>query len=180
MSEVSAQLSQIQSFFERELGTIRTGRASPRLIEDLPIECYGQRTPLQQLASINAPEPQLLVVQPWDASLVKDIEKALSQSKLGINPVVDGKVIRLPFPSMTEERRKELLKSVGQQAEEAKISIRHIREEQLKKLKQQEKDGQLSEDDLALATKQLQQAIDAAVQLIDTTVASKTQELMTL
>ncbi len=163
-----------------ELATIRTGRANPAVIEELAVACYGGVSPLQQLAAISAPEPRLLVVQPWDAALVKDIEKALSQSNLGITPVVDGKVIRLPIPAMTEDRRSELIKTVNVKAEEARVRIRNAREEAMKQLKHDEKSGVQSADAVATAMKGVQQAVAGANVTIGELVTAKTIEISTI
>lgn len=164
---------------ETELASLRTGRANPALIEDLSVECYGSRTPLMQLAAISAPEPQLLVVQPWDPSIVKDIERALSTSSLGIMPVVDGKIIRLPFPAMTEERRKELGRVAKEKAEQAKISARGAREEAMKELKAQAAAGTISEDVQDLEQKQVQEQIEATNKTIEERLETKLSELAT-
>lgn len=167
-------------WLERELGGMRTGRASPALIEHLPIECYGSTSPLQEVAAVHSPEPQVLVVQPWDPSIVKDIEKSLQHSKLGITPVVDGKLIRLPFPAMTQERRLELIKLVKASGEQAKVRIRTGREAAIKQLRSAERDGTLSEDALKLTEKELQQAVDQAMAAADTAVAKKNIEVETV
>lgn len=164
----------------QELSTIRTGRANPSIIESLPVECYGAISPLQELAAISAPEPRLLVVQPWDPSIVKDIEKSLRQSTLGINPVVDGKIIRLPIPPMNEERRAELLKVVNSKAEEARVRLRGAREEAMRQLKHDEKSGLQSEDIVAAAMKELQQAIETATAEIAEMVERKNEEIITI
>lgn len=177
---LASAIEQAITHLEHELLGIRTGRANPAMIEDVQVEAYGTKTPLVQLAAINAPEPRLLVVQPWDPSVTKDIEKALSQSNLGITPVVDGKVLRLPFPSMTEERRKELLKVVNEKAEQTKVRLRGVREEAMKKLKSDEKDGAISEDAAKVASKAIQTAIDDGSAKVDAVVVSKTEEIMTV
>lgn len=165
---------------QHELSTIRTGRANPALIEDVPVACYGGMSPLQQVAAISAPEPRLLVVQPWDASLTKDIEKALSQSNLGITPVVDGKIIRLPIPTMTEERRAELLKVVNVKAEETRVRLRGAREDAMKQLKLAEKNGTQSADAVAAGMKDVQHAVEEATKKIAELVAHKSEELTTI
>lgn len=164
----------------QELSTIRTGRANPAVIETMSVECYGATSPLQEVAAISAPEPRLLVIQPWDPSIVKDIEKALRQSNLGINPVVDGKLIRLPFPPMTAERRTELLKVVNTKAEETRVRLRAAREEAMKQLKNDEKSGVQSEDAVAVAMKGLQQAVEAKTAEIAGLVSRKTEEITTI
>lgn len=165
---------------EHELQTIRTGRANPALIEDLQISCYGSVSPLQQVAAISAPEPRLLVVQPWDPAVIKEIEKALNQSSLGISPVNDGKIIRLPIPPMTEERRHDLLKVVNVKAEEARVRLRAAREEAMKELKQAEKNGDQSADAVAAEMKGVQLAVDDATKKIADLVQQKTEEITTI
>lgn len=166
--------------FRRELTGLRTGRANPAMIEEIGVEAYGAITPLLQLAAIHSPEPRLLVVQPWDPAVIKDIEKALSQSSLGITPVVDGKNIRLPFPAMTEERRQDLLKVVHEKAEQTRIRLRAAREEEIKRLRADEKNGVISEDALATATKQVQTAINLSQEQIEQAVKTKTAEILTV
>ncbi len=173
-------LLQTHAWLNRELAGLRTGRASPALIEHVPVACYDSSSPLQQVAAIHSPEPQVLVVQPWDPSLVKDVEKALQQSALGITPVVDGKIIRLPFPPMTQERRQELTKLVKDKGEQAKVRVRTARETSHKHVRQDERDGSLSEDALKLAEKELQLAVDQAGQAIDAAVRQKITEVETV
>lgn len=180
LSEFNDHVSQALEYLDRELNTIRTGRANPALIEDLPVPSYGSTSPLQQLAAIQAPEPRLLVVQPWDPGLVKDIEKAINQSNLGINPVVDGKLIRLPFPPMTAERRQQLVKVVQEKGEEAKVSIRNSREQVMKKIKAAERDHTLSEDAAEVTSKQIQSAVDESHQAISQRLERKIEEITTL
>lgn len=160
-----------------ELQNIRTGRANPALVESLVVEAYGTPTPLLQLAAISAPEPRMILIQAWDPSINKDIERAISQSPLGINPVVDGKSIRLPFPAMTEERRQSLKKVVSEKGEEARISLRNIREDIIKHLRLEEKEGRLSEDQLALELKHLQEQVTTSLNDIETNVVAKEKEL---
>lgn len=161
----------------QELQSVRTGRANPAIVEDLQVEAYGTMTPLQQLAAISAPEPRLILIQPWDPSVTKDIERAIAQSSLGITPVNDGKAIRLPFPSMTEERRKELLKVVNEKAENTRVRIRGLREDGVKQLRKAEKDGDLSEDVLDIELKKLQLDVDAQLALVTETIVKKQEEL---
>lgn len=168
------------AFLDRELASVRTGRANSALIEDIAVSCYGATTPLVQLASIGAPEPQTLVVQPWDPSIIKDIDRAISQSGLGITPVVDGKVIRLPFPPMTEERRKELVKVVNEKSEQVKVRVRGLREDVMKKMRLEEKEGAMSEDVVATTTKEVQKLVDAANADIEKRAESKRQELLVI
>ncbi len=161
----------------QELQSIRTGRANPELVESLVVEAYGTPTPLVQLAAISVPEPRMILIQAWDPSINKDIERAISKSPLGITAVVDGKSIRLPFPAMTEDRRHAMQKVVNEKGEEARVSIRTIREDIIKHLRQQEKDGKLSEDQLALELKHLQELVSTTLSDIETAVKTKTEEL---
>lgn len=165
---------------EAELANIRTGRAMPNIVENINVEVYGANTPLNQLASINAPEPQTLVIQPWDQNTIKDIEKAINISDLDLNPVVDEKSIRINFPPLTEEKRKELVKIMNSKVEEAKISVKNIREDLIKALKQQEKDKAISEDDKFRQEKELQEEVDKYQDKIKATQESKEKELLTI
>lgn len=178
--DVADDISHAFDHFRQELASIRTGRATPSLIEMMKVEYYGSQTALRELGSIQAPEPMMLVMQVWDAAAVGAIEKALRQSTLGINPAVEGQTIRIPFPSLTTERREELVKLVKQKAEEAKIRIRVIREDALKKIRQQEQGGALSEDQAETERKELQKQIDVAVQNIRENDERKQSEIMTI
>ncbi|MBI2984532.1 MAG: ribosome recycling factor [Candidatus Kerfeldbacteria bacterium] len=176
---LASHIQRARDFLERELAGLRTGRANPSLIERLSISCYGSVSPLQEVAAIHSPEPQQLVVQPWDPGIIRDIERALSQSTLGVTPVVEGKIIRLPFPPMTDDRRQELLRLVKDKGEQAKVRIRVGREEVVKKLRQQERDRQISEDELEAAMKTIQSRVDQATTDIDASLTRKRDELET-
>ncbi len=180
MNNFSVRTSKAIDHLRKELGSLRTGRANPTMIADLMVEAYGAMTPLEQVASITVPEARLLVVQPWDAAIVKDIAKAINQSSLGISPVVDGKLIRLPIPTMTEERRKEMLKVINEKAEAARVSIRNGREEQMKDLKQQQAAGELAEDVAKDAMADVQQQVTTANDQIATMAKEKGEEIMTV
>lgn len=160
-----------------DMGGIRTGRASPALVEKIVIEYYGTSTPLNQLAQINTPEPRLLVIQPYDRSVIPNIEKAVMQSDLGVTPSNDGTVIRLPFPALTEERRKELVKVAHKRAEEGRVAVRNVRRHAKDELETMAKGGTISEDELHRAEKQLQAETDQHVQKIDEMLQVKEQEL---
>lgn len=179
-AEFTSHIDQTIDHLKKEFSVLRTGRANPALIEDVQVEAYGTRTPLQQLASISAPEPRLLVVQPWDASVVKDIEKALSQSSLGVTPVVDGKTIRLPLPTMTEERRVAMSKTVHEKAEEARVRVRNAREDEMKTVKQQEQDGDVSEDSAEIERAHIQKSVEESNGLILQLTNEKIEEIMTV
>lgn len=165
---------------KQELDSLRTGRANPVLVENIMVDAYGAQMPLQQVASIHAPEPRLIVIQPWDATLLKEIEKSLTMSNVGITPVVDGKNIRLPFPPMTEERRRDMVKVVHEKAEAARIRLRALREEQMKKLKKDEEAGDISEDEATRQRSEIQKAVDHSVTQVESLVKAKEAEVMTV
>lgn len=146
--------------FKEGLNQIRTGRANPELVENLLIDYYGNKTPLIQLASISTPDARSLLIQPFDKNSIKDIEKAIQNSDLGLNPVNEGNVIRLPIPPLTEERRNDLAKAVHEKSEKAKVSIRNVREEIWKNIKENESSGKITEDDMFDQQKELQKTID--------------------
>jgi len=163
---------------KREFGGIRTGRATPALLERITVAYYGVPTPVTQVATVTAPDPRLLVVQPWDKSLVKDVERAILKSELGLTPSTDGTVIRLPIPSLTEERRRELVKVVRKHAEEGRVAIRNIRRDHKDKVEHLEKSGKVSEDDSRRAVDELQKLTDRHVKEIDTLLSAKEAEIM--
>lgn len=159
-----------------EFGTVRTGRANPQLLQRITVEYYGSPTPLQQLASISVPEPRLLVVQPYDHSTVSDIERALQASDLGLNPSNDGNVIRIAFPPLTEERRKDLIKVVKNMAEEARVAVRNIRRHA--KSEMEELHGEISDDDIRRGEDELQKLTDRFTEKVDELSAHKEDELL--
>jgi ribosome recycling factor len=161
-----------------EFGTVRTGRASAGLLDRVTVEAYGTRTPLNQLAGVNTPESRLITVQPYDPSLLPAIEKALMESDIGLTPSNDGKIIRLPVPPLTEERRKEMVRLVHKMAEEARVAVRNVRKDVLKEFKAEEKDGAISRDDLARAEAEVQKLTDAEVKVIDDLMARKEAEIL--
>jgi ribosome recycling factor len=160
-----------------DLNRIRTGRASPALVEKISIDYYGTATPLNQLASINVPEPRLLVIQPYDKATIGTIEKAILASDLGVTPSNDGNVIRLPFPQLTEERRKELIKVAHHRTEEGRVAVRNVRRHAKEELERFQKDGKISEDELRRAEKDLQRETDAHVAEVDKLLEHKEKEL---
>lgn len=165
---------------QNEYSSIRAGRANPHVLDKLRVDYYGSPTPLQQVGNISVPEPRMLLIQPWDKSLIKPIEKAILTSDLGINPNNDGSAIRLIFPELTEERRKELAKDVKKKGENAKVAIRNIRRDANEAIKKMEKAGEISEDDQELAEDKIQKLTDKMVAKIDKAVEAKTQEIMTV
>lgn len=161
-----------------EFGSIRTGRASPSLVERLHVSYYGTPTPLNQIATISAPEARLLVVQPYDRNSIPEVEKAITQSDLGLVPSNDGEVIRLPIPQLTEERRRELTKLVRTRAEEGKVAIRNIRREAIDALREEEKKGDSTKDDLHKGMEDVQEIVDKRIEEIDELAEKKIKELM--
>ena len=160
------------------MASIRAGRANPAILDKITVEYYGVQTPLAQVGTISVPEARTIIVQPWDVSVLKEIEKAILASDIGINPNNDGKVIRLNFPPLTEERRKELNKSVSKRGEEAKVAIRNIRRDSLEQFKKQKKANEITEDDLKDLEDQIQKLTDRFVKNIDTIVTAKEKEIM--
>lgn len=166
------------AFMTHEFAAIRTGKASPALVENIDVEAYGSSMKLKQLALITAPEPRLLVIQPFDASTVKDIERGINESRIGINPSVDGKIIRLPIPELSEERRRDLAKTVKTIAEESRVRIRACRRDAIEAARKLQKDGDITEDDLRTTEGEIQKTTDKYVAEIDKHVETKEAELM--
>jgi ribosome recycling factor len=165
-------------FMKHEFSSVRTGKASPALVEGIDVDAYGSAMKLKQLAVISAPEPRLLIIQPFDASNVKAIEKAINESKIGISPAVDGKLIRLPIPELSEERRKDLVKTIKTMAEETRVRIRAARRHAMESAKKLQKDGGLTEDNLKTAEAEIQKLTDKYVGDVDAQVASKETDIM--
>ncbi|WP_255821970.1 MULTISPECIES: ribosome recycling factor [Domibacillus] len=178
MNQSKERMDKAISAFNRELASIRAGRASANVLDRITIDYYGAPTPINQLASINIPEARLLVITPYDKSSMGDIEKAILKSDLGLTPSNDGSVIRLNFPALTEERRKELAKLVKKEAEEAKVAIRNIRRDTNDDLKKGEKNGDLTEDDLRGYTEDVQKQTDNYIRKVDEIAKEKEQEIM--
>lgn len=163
---------------ESEFGTIRAGRASATVLDKVTVNYYGSDTPLSQVASISVPEPRMLVIQPWDPSLLKAIEKAILASDVGITPTNDGKNIRLAFPPLTEERRRDLTKLVHKYAEEGKVAVRNVRRDAVETFKAQKKKSEITEDDLKICEKDMQDLTDKYIKKVEDTAAKKEKELM--
>ena len=161
-----------------ELASIRAGRANPAILDKVTVDYYGSPTPIQQIASITSPDPRSLVIQPWDTSAVKLIKKAIETSDLGINPQDDGRSLRLAFPQLTEERRKELVKQIHKYGENGKVAIRNIRRDAMDYFKKMEKKSEITEDELKTAEKDLQKMTDDSCKKIDELLAKKEKELM--
>jgi len=162
----------------KDLASLRAGRANPAMVEKLTVEYYGVNTPINQLANITVPEARLLVIQPWDKSIIADIEKSIMKSDLGITPSNDGNVIRIAIPQLTEERRKDLVKVVKKRAEEARVAVRNIRREANEMLKSSEKDKLISEDESKKGVDEVQKLTDRYIKNIDTVLQAKEKEIM--
>ena len=178
VSDLKRRMQGAISSFKHDLGSLRTGRATPSLVEPIHIDAYGQSLPMNQVATVSVPEPRLLSVQVWDRSMVSAVEKAIRESDLGLNPQTEGQVIRLRIPEMNEQRRKEMVKVAHKYAEEARVSVRHVRRDGLDLLKKLEKDGHISEDDEKRQAADVQKATDLAVAEVDSVVAAKEKEIM--
>lgn len=163
-----------------EYASIRAGRANPHVLDRLRIDYYGIPTPIQQVGNVTVPEARMIVIQPWEKSLLKEIEKAILVSDLGINPTNDGNVIRLVFPELTEERRKDLAKDVKKKGEGAKVAIRNIRRDAMDSIKKMEKAGDISEDDLKQGEEKIQKITDKMIEKVDKAIETKTKEIMTV
>lgn len=163
-----------------EYASIRAGRANPHVLDRLRIDYYGTPTPIQQVGNVTVSEARMIVIQPWEKSLLKEIEKAILVSDLGINPTNDGNVIRLVFPELTEERRKDLAKDVKKKGEGAKVAIRNIRRDAMDSIKKMEKAGDISEDDLKQGEEKIQKITDKMIEKVDKAIETKTKEIMTV
>lgn len=178
IKKIKPELERTLDYLKSELAGLQIGRATPGLVEELPVDCYGQRLPLKQLAAIQAPEPRLLLIRPWDKSIIKDIEKAISQSRLGLSPSVDDDAIRLKVPPLSEERRKELAKIVQERVEECRISVRRHREDAWKEIQEMEQRKEIREDDKFRAKDELQKLVDEYNEKIDEARKKKEEEIM--
>lgn len=159
---------------------IRAGRANPHVLDKIKVDYYGSPTPLQQVGNISVPEPRMILIQPWEKSLLKEIEKAINMSELGINPTNDGTSIRLIFPELTEDRRKELAKDIKKKGEAAKVAIRNIRRDAIDAVKKLEKAGEITEDDVKTGDNKIQKITDKAIEKIESAVENKSKEIMTV
>ena len=163
-----------------ELATIRAGRANPHVLDRITVEYYGSQTPIQQVGNVSVPEARILQIQPWDATVLKAIEKAINESDLGINPSNDGKVIRLVFPELTEERRKELTKDIKKKGEASKVAIRNIRRDAIDAIKKMEKENLINKDEQEMGDKDIQKLTDKFVDEIDKIVEAKSKEILSV
>ena len=178
--EFEAKMNKTLDALKSNLNTVRAGKANPEVLSRVSVDYWGTPTPIAQMAAIQVPDPRTLVIAPWDATSLKDIEKAILASDIGITPQSDGKVIRLAFPQPTEERRKELTKQVAKLCEEAKVAVRNVRREANDKAKEMKKNGELTEDDLKAADKQVQDLTDKYIKQVDVIGAEKNKEIMAI
>ena len=179
-SHIEEKMSKTISVLRENLAEIRAGRANPAILNKIKVDYYGVPTPINQVAGISVPEARLIVIQPWDASILKEIEKEILKSDIGISPNNDGRVIRLAFPELTEERRKEIVKEVKKLGEDAKVSIRSVRREGIDEAKEMQKEGLISEDELRTSEESIQKLTDKKIAEIDTEIENKEKEVMSI
>lgn len=179
-NSIEEKMKKTISVFEENLSEVRAGRANPNILNKVKVDYYGVPTPINQMAGVSVPEARMIVIQPWDMSMLKEIEKAINLAELGINPMNDGKVIRLNFPELTEERRKELVKDIRRTSEEARVAIRAIRRDGIDEARTAQKNGELTEDELSSAENNIQKLTDAKIAEIDTILEKKEKEIMTV
>ena len=179
-SEIKEKMDKTISVYSENLSEVRAGRANPAILNKIKVDYYGVPTPISQVAGISVPEARLIVIQPWDASILKEIEKEILKSDIGINPNNDGKVIRLAFPELNEERRKEIVKDIKKMAEDAKVAIRSIRRDAIDAFRKQQKDSEITEDELKVAEDEVQKITDGKIEEIDSILANKEKEVMSV
>lgn len=180
MKNIEGKMDKTISILQENLAEVRAGRANPAILNKIMINYYGTPTPINQVAGISVPEARLIVIQPWDASILKEIEKEILKAEIGINPNNDGKVIRLAFPELTEERRKELVKEIKKMGEEAKISVRSVRREGMDAVKSEQKEGTITEDEQKMYEDKIQKLTDSKTQEIDNQIEKKEKEIMSV
>jgi ribosome recycling factor len=178
INEARAHMEKAVEAMRREFASVRTGKASPALLDVVRVDAYGSKMPINQVATVSAPEPRLLIIQPWDKSLMHAIEKAIQTAELGLNPATDGSVIRVPIPALTEERRKEMVRMLHKLAEEGRVAIRHARQEANKELKRKQGAHEVSEDDAHKQMDEVQKLTDNFIHRIDELVKAKEVEVM--
>jgi len=178
ISKTKEQMTKSLEFFKQQIAKVRTGRANASILDNIKVDYYGSPTPITQIATINVPDAKTIVVQPWDPSTLGAIEKAIKQSDLGFNPMNDGRILRIPVPPLTEERRKEIVKFCKKLTEDAKIAIRNIRRDQIELIRKAEKEKQLTEDDKKLGEEKIQKVTDKFIKKIDEIFSAKEKEIM--
>ena len=179
-SEIKEKMEKAINSLTERLSEVRAGRANPAILNKVRIDYYGTPTPINQVAGVSVPEARMIMIQPWDVSILKEIEKAILASEIGINPNNDGKVIRLVFPELTEERRKELVKEIKKYAEDAKVAVRNARRDGMDKAKAMQKDGEITEDELKASENEIQKITDKNIEEIDKIIAAKEMEIMSI
>ncbi len=180
LTDVQARMKKAIDFTLHEFSTIHTGKASPAMVEGVMVEAYGSMVRLKECAAISTPDPRMIQVQPWEKALLRAVEKGLQQANLGINPIVDGNLIRLPFPDLSKERRLEFVKIANKLAEEGRVNIRHARRDAMELVKKGKKDGKIAEDEEKRLEKDIQAATDKAIKDVDASLARKEKELTTV
>ena len=180
LADSTARMKKSVEHTHHEFATIHTGKASPAMVESVMVEAYGSTLPLKGCAAITTPDARMIQVQPWDKGLLRAIEKALQMANIGVNPVIDGNLIRLPFPELSKERRQEFVKTANRLAEEGRVGVRHVRRDALEVAKKQKKDGKMSEDEEKRLEKDIQALTDKAIKDIDTALANKEKDLMSV
>ncbi len=178
LKQFSEKMDKAIAFYTNDINTIRAGRANPAVLDKVQVEYYGVPSPLNQVGTVSVPEPTMIVIQPWDATILGEIEKAINKADLGLTPQNDGKVIRLNFPPLTEERRKELAKGLSKKTEDAKVNIRGVRRDAIDFFKKAQKNSEITEDDLKGIEKDIQDVIDAKIKEIDKLAENKNKEIM--
>jgi ribosome recycling factor len=177
LDDIERRMEGAVATLKTDLGGLRTGRASASLLEPIMVEAYGQQMPIAQVGTISVPEPRMLSVQVWDKGQVALVEKAIRESGLGLNPMADGQLVRIPLPELNEERREELVKVAGRYAEQARVAVRNVRRDGMDQIKKSEKDGDMSQDDAKLFSDEVQETTDRYVKLIDETLQNKEGEI---
>ena len=180
VKEFQDKMEKTISVLQSEYATIRAGRANPHVLDKIKVNYYGNPTPIQQVGNISVPEARMIVIQPWERGLLKEIEKAINMSELGIHPTNDGNVIRLIFPELKEERRKELVKDIKKKGEAAKVAIRNIRRDAIDHMKKSEKAGEISEDELSDFEEKIQKVTDKSINKVEESVENKSKEILTV
>ena len=178
LSDLQKRMDGAITALKSELAGLRTGRASPNLVDSVTVEAYGQRMPLNQVGTVSVPEPRLISIQVWDKGMVQAVDKAIREAGLGLNPVIDGQLVRLPIPVLTEERRKELAKIAHKYAESARVAVRNVRRDGMERLKKQEKDHEISQDEHKGIGDKVQKLTDDHVKKVDEMLAAKEKEIM--
>ena len=179
-NELKEKMEKILNNLTEKLSEVRAGRANPAILNKVKIDYYGTLTPINQVAGISVPEARMIMIQPWDVSVLKEIEKAILASEIGINPNNDGKVIRLVFPELTEERRKELVKEIKKYSEDAKVAVRNVRRDGIDKVKEEQKNGEITEDELKIQENEIQKITDKNIEEIDKIISTKEIEIMSI